>query len=96
MSEERAEKPDRRELHREPESVVITAMLGDSLTVAVVEVKEPLQLTRRRRLAVAAVAGDLSGAEKIDRHYASQIQRRRRSRSCAAVSAATASALGRA
>jgi len=75
---------------------VITAMLGDSLAVTVVEVKEPLQLTRRRHLAITPVAGNLRRTEKIDRHSASQIQRRRRSRSCAAVSAATASALGRA
>ena len=101
MGEERAEKPDRRELDREPEPVVIAAAISDPGAVNVVEVKEPLQLARRRRLAITAVAGDLRRAEKVDRHSASQVplpraQRRRRSRSCAAVSAATASALGRA
>jgi hypothetical protein len=101
MGEERAEEPHCRELHREPEPVVIAAAIGDPLTVAVVEVEEPLELPRRRRLAVTPVGSDLRRAEKIDRHAASPIpgrgaQRRRRSGSCAAVIAATASAPGRA
>ena len=104
VREERAEKPHRRELNGEPEPVVIAAAIADPLAVKVVEVKEPLELTRRRRLAVAAVAGDLRRAEKVDRHPPSETlkpelsagrhQRLRRSRSCAAVSAATASAPG--
>ena len=67
MREECAEEPQSRELNREPAPVVITTAVSDPLTVAVVEVKEPLELTHRRRLAVMPVAGDLRRAEKIDR-----------------------------
>jgi hypothetical protein len=101
VREECAEEPQSRELNREPAPVVITTAVSDPLTVAVVEVKEPLELTHRRRLAVMPVAGDLRRAEKIDRQPltppgTAAAQRRRRSGSCAAVSAATASAPGRA
>jgi hypothetical protein len=37
MGEERAEEPDRRELHGEPQPVVIPAAGGDPLTVAVIK-----------------------------------------------------------
>jgi hypothetical protein len=71
VREERAEKPHRRELNGEAEPVVIAATITDLVAVKVVEVKEPLELTRRRWLAVATVAGDLRRAEKVDRHQPS-------------------------
>ncbi len=71
MCEERAEEPHRRELDGEPEPVVIAATVGDQVAVAIVEVKEALELARRRRLDVAAVAGDLRRAEKVDGHLRS-------------------------
>lgn len=44
MREERAQEPHGRELHGESEPVVIAAAVGDPLAVAIVEVKEPLEL----------------------------------------------------
>jgi hypothetical protein len=66
--EERAEEPHRAQLHGKPEPIVITAMSRDQRPVALVEVKEPLKLRNRRRLAVAAVARQLGRAQEIDRH----------------------------
>jgi hypothetical protein len=40
----------------------------DQRPVALVEVKEPLKLRRRRRLNVPAVASELAGAQEIKRH----------------------------
>jgi hypothetical protein len=68
VGEERAQEAHRRELDRKPEQVVIAAAVCNSVAVNVVEVKEALELTRRWRLAVAAVAGDLRRAENVDRH----------------------------
>lgn len=66
--EERAQEPYGAQLHRETEAVVIAAAAIDRYPVALIEVKEPLQLRRRRRLAVAAVARELTAGEKVDRH----------------------------
>jgi len=66
--EERAEEPNRAQLYGKPEPIVITAPSRDQHPVSLVEVKEPLKLSHRRRLSVAAVARQLAGAQEIDRH----------------------------
>ena len=66
--EERAEEPHRAQLDGEPESVVISAASRDQRPVSLVEVKEPLKLSHRRCLGVAAVGRELAGAQEIDRH----------------------------
>jgi hypothetical protein len=60
------------QLHGEAETVVIAAAAIDQRRVAVVEVKEPIQLRRRRRLAVATVARELTAGEEVDGHRGPQ------------------------
>ena len=97
--EEPAEKPHRRELNGGAEPVVIAGAVGDPVTVKIVRSEEPFELSRRRRLAVAAVAGGLERTEKVDRHAPSatvkpELSAGGDSRSCDAVSAATAGSYG--
>jgi hypothetical protein len=66
--EERAEESHGAQLHGEAEAVVIAAAAVDQRAVAVVEVKEPIELRCRWRLVVAAVGGELAAAQEIDRH----------------------------
>lgn len=63
--EERAEEPDRTELHSEPQPVVITATPANRPPVSLVEMKEPLKLRHRRWLGVAAGSGDLRRAPEV-------------------------------
>jgi hypothetical protein len=47
---------------------VIAATAVDQPPVALVEMKEPIELRHRWLLAVAAVGGELAAAQEIDRH----------------------------
>ncbi|HEX9373715.1 MAG TPA: hypothetical protein VF897_22065, partial [Roseiflexaceae bacterium] len=66
--QERAQEPHGAQLHGEAKTVVLAAAAIDQHPVAIVEVKEPLQLRRRRRLGIAAVRGPVLSAQEINRH----------------------------
>ena len=68
LGEEGAQEPCSAQLHREVQAVVIAAAAVDQRPVAIIEVKEPIQLRDRRRLGVAPVGGQLAGADEVNRH----------------------------
>jgi hypothetical protein len=82
--QKRAEVADGAKLHGEPEPVVIAAMTADQRAIAIVEVKEPIQLRRRRRAGVAAIAGKPLAAQELVRDRAARppVRRRRATPRC--------------
>lgn len=66
--EEGAEQPDRAELNRNTEAVVVAAVLGDEGAVSVVEVEMAGELVGRGLVREAAVAAGLVVGDEADRH----------------------------
>jgi hypothetical protein len=69
ISQEHLEIPDRRQLHPEPQTVVIPAPMTDHPQISVIQEEEPIQLPPRRRTDEPAIRLRLHIREELDRHH---------------------------
>ena len=68
ISQEHPEIPDRRQLHPEPQTIVIPAPTTDHPQISVIQEEEPIQLPPRRRTDEPAIRLRLHIREELDRH----------------------------
>jgi hypothetical protein len=76
IGQERAQETDRRQLHGEPQPIVIAAPTRDKPPIGVVKEETPLQLQPRRQRGEAAVRRRLSVRKKLNRHNRSTYRQR--------------------